>query len=170
MNSVHRLYLQHGVVLPMLLISLMAMAFLGFSALRTALFEEKMAASRDSRQLAFQAAEHALRFCEEQLQQTPITIPQLKQGPVESDAGSMQYWELPGSWRNDQISMPVPRIGNEGLVPAAPARCLVERLELDAGLEFQLYAPQPRPAFRITARGVGVSTAAVVLLQSYLLL
>ncbi|WP_211470889.1 PilX N-terminal domain-containing pilus assembly protein [Collimonas humicola] len=162
---------QHGAVLPMLLISLLVMAFLGFSALATALLEEKMAANAGSRQLAFQAAEHALRFCENQLQLTPVAIPLLRQGPVAVDgANSMHYWEMADSWRNDKISIPVPRIGAEGLAPAAPARCLAERLELDADLQFQLHAPQPRPAFRITARGVGAGNAAVVLLQSYLLL
>ncbi|PFH09702.1 type IV pilus assembly protein PilX [Collimonas sp. PA-H2] len=163
--------LQRGAVLPMLLISLLVMAFLGFNSLNTALLEEKMAANAGSRQLAFQAAEHALRFCENQLQLTPVTIPQLRQGPVAADgANGMHYWEMADSWRNDKISIPVPRIGTEGLAPAAPARCLAEHLELDADLQFQLYAPQPRPAFRITARGVGASNAAVVLLQSYLLL
>ncbi|HWX00346.1 pilus assembly PilX family protein [Collimonas sp.] len=162
---------QRGAVLPMLLISLLVMAFLGASALRTALQEEKMAANADSRQLAFQAAEHALRFCEHQLQLTPVTIPQLRQGPPAADG--RQYWEMADSWRNDEVSVAVARIGTEGVAPAAPARCLVERLQLEADLQFRQYvlpAPLTRPAFRITARGVGASNAAVVLLQSYLLL
>ncbi|AMP17505.1 pilus assembly PilX family protein [Collimonas pratensis] len=162
---------QRGVVLPMLLISLLAMAFLGVSSLRTALLEEKMAANADSRQLAFQAAEHALRFCENQLQLTPVTIPQLRQGPPAADG--KQYWEIADSWRKDDVSVAVARIGAEGIAPAAPARCLVERLQLDDDLPFQQYVrpvSQARPAFRITARGVGASNATVVLLRSYLLL
>lgn len=162
---------QRGTVLPMLLISLLVMAFLGVSSLRTALLEEKMAANADSRQLAFQVAEHALRFCENQLQLTPVTIPQLRQGPPAADG--KQYWEIADSWRNDDVSVAVARIVAEGIAPAAPARCLVERLQLDDDLPFQQYVrpvSQTRPAFRITARGVGASNAAVVLLQSYLLL
>jgi type IV pilus assembly protein PilX len=165
----HRL--QCGAVLPMLLISLLVMAFLGMSSLRTAMLEEKMAANTDSRQLAFQAAEHALRFCENQLRLTPVTIPQLRQGPAAADG--KQYWEIADSWRNDDVSVPVARLSTEGLAPAEPARCLVERLQLEADLQFWQYvlpAPSARPAFRITARGVGASNAAVVLLQSYLLL
>lgn len=162
---------QRGAVLPMLLISLLVMAFLGVSSLRTALLEEKMAANADSRQLAFQAAEHALRFCESQLQLTPVTIPQLRQGPPAADG--KQYWEIADSWRNDDVSVAVARIGTEGIAAAAPARCLVERLQLEDDLQFQQYirpASLARPAFRITARGVGAGNAAVVLLQSYLLL
>ncbi|AIY44163.1 hypothetical protein LT85_5005 [Collimonas arenae] len=158
-------------LLPTLLICLLVMGFLGISALRTALFEEKMAANAASQQLAFQSAEHALRFCENQIQLTPIVIPQLRQGPITADgADSEQYWEMAESWRNDLISVPVPRIGDEGITSAAPARCLVERLQFETDMQFHLYTPQPRPAFRITARGVGASNAAVVLLQSYLLL
>ena len=159
---------QRGVVLPMLLISLLVMAFLGASTLRTALLEEKMAANADSRRLAFQAAEHALRFCEQQLQMTPVTIPLLRQGPPTADG--KQFWEMADSWRNDEVSVAVARIGTEGVAPAAPARCLVEQLQLEADLQFRQYVPPARPAFRITARGVGAGTAAVVLLQSYLLL
>ncbi|MEO6917992.1 MAG: PilX N-terminal domain-containing pilus assembly protein [Collimonas sp.] len=162
---------QHGVVLPMLLICLLVMGFLGISSLRTAVFEEKMAANAGSQQLAFQSAEHALRFCENQLQLTPIAIPLLKQGPHAGvGADGKQYWEMADSWRNDQVSVPVPRIGAEGVTPASPARCMVERLEFETDLQFHLDVPQPRPAFRITARGIGASSAAVVLLQSYLLL
>ena len=158
-------------VLPMLLICLLVMALLGVSSLRTAQLEEKMAANAGSRQLAFQAAEQALRFCENQLQLTPIAIPLLKQGPLAAaDAAPLDYWEMADSWRNDKVSVVVPRIGTEGVAPAAPARCLAEHLQFDADLQFQLYAPPPRPAYRITARGVGASNAAVVLLQSYLLL
>jgi type IV pilus assembly protein PilX len=162
---------QRGVVLPILLISLLVMAFLGVSSLRAALLEEKMAANAASQQLAFQAAEHALRFCENQLQLTPVVIPLLKPGPLaEGGASGKHYWEVPDSWRNDKVSVQVPRIGDEGIAPAAPARCLAERLQFDVDLQFHLHVPQPRPAFRITARGIGASQAVVVLLQSYLLL
>ncbi|WP_061542123.1 pilus assembly PilX family protein [Collimonas fungivorans] len=162
---------QSGLVLPMLLISLLVMMLLAFSVLRAALLEEKMAANAGNQQMAFQAAEHALRFCENQLQLSPIAIPQLKQGPVPVDGGnSKPYWEIADSWRNSEVSVAVPRQAGEGAQPAAPSRCLVERLQFDADLQYQPQLPPPRPAFRITARGIGASSAAVVLLQSYLLL
>lgn len=155
----------------MLLISLLMMMLLAFSALRAALLEEKMAGNAGNLQMAFQAAEHALRFCENQLQLSPIVIPQLKQGPVPVDEdNSKPYWEIADSWRNDDVSVTVPHTAEEGAQSAAPARCLVERLQLDADLQYQQQLPLPRPAFRITARGIGASSAAKVLLQSYLLL
>ncbi|WP_329956087.1 pilus assembly PilX family protein [Collimonas silvisoli] len=166
---------QRGLILPMLLIFLLVMMFLGFGALRAALLEEKMATNAGNQQMAFQAAEHALRFCENQLRLSPVTIPQLKQGPVTVDgASSKPYWEIADSWRNDEISVSVPRMSSEGTVAAAPPRCLVERLQFDADLQYRQQLPpqfsQQRLAYRVTARGIGASTAAVVLLQSYLLL
>ncbi|MDB5766369.1 MAG: type pilus assembly protein PilX, partial [Collimonas fungivorans] len=100
---------QFGLVLPMLLISLLVMMLLAFSVLRAALLEEKMAANAGNLQMAFQAAEHALRFCENQLQLSPIVIPQLKQGPVPIDGDSSKpYWEIADSWRNSEVSVTVP--------------------------------------------------------------
>ncbi|HWW07202.1 pilus assembly protein [Collimonas sp.] len=166
-----RCHRQLGLILPMLLIFLLVMMLLGFGALRAALLEEKMAANAGNQQMAFQAAEHALRFCENQLRLSPITIPLLKQGPAsDGNVNSKPYWEIADSWSNNEISVSVPRMNNKGALAAAPPRCLVERLQFDADLQYQRQAVQPRPAFRITARGIGASTAAVVLLQSYLLL
>ncbi|WP_092354910.1 PilX N-terminal domain-containing pilus assembly protein [Collimonas sp. OK242] len=162
---------QSGVVLPMVLICLMVMMFLGFTALRAALLEEKMAANAGSQQMAFQAAEHALRFCANQLQLSPVAIPQLKQGPVPAgEANSKAYWEIADSWSNSNVSVVVPRMGSEGAAAALPARCMVEKLQFDGDLQYRQHLPQRRPAYRITARGIGASTAAVVVLQSYLLM
>lgn len=162
---------QSGAILPMLLIGLLVMMFLGFASLHAALLEEKMAANASNQQIAFQAAEHALRFCENQLQLSPIAIPLLKQGPIPvDDADSKPYWEIADSWSNSDVSVVVPRMNSEGAVAVMPPRCLVERLQFEGDLQYRLQLPQQRPAYRITARGVGASTAAVVLLQSYLLL
>lgn len=170
-NDRWKLYSQSGVVLPMVLIFLMVMMFLGFTALRAALLEEKMAANAGNQQMAFQAAEHALRFCGNQLQLSPITIPQLQQGPIPvGDANSKPYWEIADSWSNGNVSVVVPRMGSEGAAAAMPSRCLVEKLEFDGDLQYLQQLPQQRPAYRVTARGIGASTAAVVVLQSYLLL
>ncbi|SFH73493.1 type IV pilus assembly protein PilX [Collimonas sp. OK307] len=170
-NFRRQLHPQSGLVLPMVLIFLMVMMLIGFTALRAALLEAKMAANAGNRQMAFQAAEHALRFCGNQLQLSPITIPQLKQGPIPVDgANSKPYWEIADSWSNSNVSVAMPRIGSEGAAAAMPARCLVEKLQFDGDLQYQQHLPQQRPAYRVTARGIGASTAAVVVLQSYLLL
>jgi type IV pilus assembly protein PilX len=166
-NSLRR---QSGLVLPMMLLCLLVMLLLGSGALRAALLEEKMAANAGNLQVAFQAAEHALRFCENQLQLSPIVIPLLEQWPVAEGDISKPYWEIADSWRNSEVSVVVPRTAGEGLQPAAPSRCLVERLQFEADLQYRQHLPPPRPAFRITARGVGASSASMVLLQSYLLL
>jgi len=169
-NPVRRRRLQSGLILPMMLLCLLVMLLIGSGALRAALFEEKMAANAGNLQAAFQAAEHALRFCENRLQLSPIVIPLLEPGPAAADDNGKPYWEIADSWRNGEVSVAVPHTAGEGLPPAAPARCLVERLQFDADLQYRQHLPPPRPAFRITARGVGTSNASVVMLQSYLLL
>lgn len=166
---------QRGVILPLILVFLLVMAFLGFSALGSARLEEKMAANASSQLLAFQAAEHALRFCETQLQLTPIpsAIAQLQQGPIPvNHKQSKNHWEIAENWHNDDVSIKVPAMANAGTstTSVSAPRCLVERLQFEAGLQFRLQLPEQRPAFRITARGTGASDDVVVLLQSYLLL
>ncbi|AMP02383.1 pilX N-terminal family protein [Collimonas arenae] len=158
-----------GVVLPVLLIFLLATMVLAFAALRSATVEELMAANANDRLLAFQEAERALRFCENQLQMTPIpvTLPQLEQGPQPAGGKvTKSHWEIAENWRSDSVSVAVPDISG----PATAARCMVERLQLQPGMRFHLEPPPPRPAFRITARAVGAGGSATVMLQSYLLL
>lgn len=59
-----------GVALPVALIFLMVLTVIGVSSLGTNVFEEKMAANSLNRELAFQAAEAALREGERQVEAT----------------------------------------------------------------------------------------------------
>lgn len=60
-----------GVALPVALIFLLVLTVLGVSSLGTNVFEEKMAANSLNRELAFQAAEAALREGERHVEATP---------------------------------------------------------------------------------------------------
>ncbi|MEN9865364.1 MAG: hypothetical protein RL748_954, partial [Pseudomonadota bacterium] len=57
-----RLSAQSGLVLPLVLIFLVIMMLLGTAVIRNVSLEEKMAGNMRNRNLAFQSAEHALRF------------------------------------------------------------------------------------------------------------
>ena len=58
---------QSGIVLPIVLIFLVVMTLIGITAIRNVTLEERMAGNSRDQQLAFQAAEEALRFCERQI-------------------------------------------------------------------------------------------------------
>lgn len=62
---------QHGTVLVISLIILLVMTVLGVTSLRSATMEEKMSGNTFDRQLAFQAAEAALRAGERDIETNP---------------------------------------------------------------------------------------------------
>ena len=59
---------QAGIALPIVLIFLVVMLLLGATAIRNVTLGEKMAGNQRNQQLAFQAAENALRYCENAVQ------------------------------------------------------------------------------------------------------
>ncbi|MDP5008639.1 MAG: PilX N-terminal domain-containing pilus assembly protein [Glaciimonas sp.] len=158
--------------MPIVLIFLTAMTFLTIAAMRNGLLEEKMAANLRSRQLAFEAAEQALHYCEILVQATPASDgSEVEAYPVlmmDATNKGKAPWELPNNWGNDAISIALPSrvLTSAGL--AEKPRCMIEKINMKINQEFQLQPDDAPPAFRITARGIGASDKVVVLLQSYL--
>jgi type IV pilus assembly protein PilX len=64
---------QAGSVLIISLIMLVAMTLIGITAMRTSVLEEKMAGNMRDKELAFQAAEAALRAAEQSIQDNVIS-------------------------------------------------------------------------------------------------
>lgn len=166
---VNRDRLQGGVVLPITLIFLVVMMVLGIAGIRNVMLEEKMTGNLRSQQLAFQAAEQALRFCEKKVEQGDPGVIVNPAGPIQTGASKgKNYWEVADSWHNSKISMSVP-VTMAGIADPLAARpeCMVEELDL-------LFNPSnprdQRRQFRITARGVGTISTAAVYLQSYFIL
>lgn len=168
-----------GIVLPIVLIFLVIMMLLGVTAIRNVTLEEKMSANARSQNLAFQAAEQALRACELKLQSvnlTGMTILPTGPIPVGSPNAGKNYWEVPGNWTNNAVSFDVPesasevalksKRGGKPLVDSRP-RCMVEAL---SKVVSTVNVADQKEQFRITARGVGASANSVVILQSYLVL
>lgn len=174
MNRYQSISNQRGLVLPLVLIFLVVMMLLGTAAIRNVTLEEKMAGNLRNRDLAFQAAEQALRFCENAIQNT-VLIPVNVQGPI---AGK-DYWEVPANWDNSAISVEVPRSKSEDDVNspklAKLPRCLVELITTPLILSPLRTAGQGEESgnkitqYRVTAQGVGLDANTVVQLQSYLL-
>jgi len=61
LNNIHSIKAQHGVVLIMAMVILFAMTLIGVTSMNTTSLEERIASNYRDRQIAFQAAEAALR-------------------------------------------------------------------------------------------------------------
>lgn len=155
---------QAGIALPMVLIFLVVMMLIGAVAIRNVTLDEKMSANSRNQQLAFQAAELGLRFCETGAQKNSIVQ---KTGVAAKPLASMITPPVAGA--NVWDSWPASATTTVTL-STGTAQCIIE----DVTATITLSVTQPKrdlsvKVYRITARGVDSSTnpVATVLLQSY---
>lgn len=163
-----------GFSLVVVLILLIVMSVLGIAVLRSSAMQERMSGNLRDRSLAFQAAETALRFAQDQL----AVRPPVAMNPDNADWDTLvptethctQLGVCPtghvASWR------PGPILGaGDPAVPDTPTEYWVEYLgtgpaEPDKCNIVKGSGPPPdcfRPMFRITARSRAVGRAEVVL-------
>ena len=155
------LHRQRGVALPVVMILMIIMLVLGSAGMKDTLMQERMAANLRDREAAFQAAEAALRAGEvwaQNNQATALANAEFKQ-------------KLAAQW--DGIS-PAPSGSRANLYPAggeiqlagdpvfyvAPPQLLWANSGVEVGVE------TPRYLYPVTARGVGGTDNAVVVLRS----
>lgn len=162
---------QRGAVLVVGLIFLALMTIVGVTAYSVATQEERMAGNARDRLRAFEAAEAALRDCEQRLRTLsdadtlgypPAGHPEMYAAPA---AGAKEKWETI-DWNKD----PTRQLGGITGVAEQP-RCIVQQLSRAAAGNVSQRAELPQSAasafvYQITARGVGANSNAVVLLQS----
>lgn len=182
---------QKGAALVTSLIILLMLTLMGVAAMQTTTLEEKMAGNLRNENLAFQAAEAALRAGEAYLQEFAI-------GPFVADTSATNLALNPAGLYQPTLSSNNERWQQTDIWTEAGSRAHAQAL---AGLAEQpryiiedlssytrctnagncTNVPLPRMPggsvkfgpipdvgrFRITARGVGGTTDAVVLLQSY---
>ncbi|MFS1524597.1 PilX N-terminal domain-containing pilus assembly protein [Microbulbifer sp. 2304DJ12-6] len=167
------LHPQRGATLLVGLIILLLMTFIGLAAMRGSGMQELMAGNMRDRQLAFQAAEAALRAGESSVSTTfkTMTFDGNTAGQVEDMAGATNsgFW-LGYTWEGASIST------NLGLQEVAKQPVyVIERVTPQlpnssadgSGIDMEsLGKLQPTPTYRITSRGVGGTENAVVILQS----
>lgn len=156
----HSLDNQRGVTLIVALIFLAILTLLGITVARTTSMEERMAGNTRDRDMAFQAAEAALRDAAVDLEAFLVAS-----NPFDgSTAGLIDatgaphnndqaYWAA-YDWEESQESSAVP----EG-VTTAPQYVIEKRPNtIEGAITLQ--------HFRVTARGVGASANTVVVLQA----
>jgi len=158
---------QHGISLPLVLALLLAMALLGAAVLQSGVLHTRMAADGYIRNLAFEAAEGALRAGEQLASSSPIpSAPGCVGGLCNTpDASAIERWKQPGfgGWQGiagvPVIDVPEAAFMVEymGQVPSAP------------GCEQAFPIPETclRPLYRVTARSAG--ERGEVMLQSHYL-
>ena len=163
---------QQGVALFLSLVLLLVLTIVGVSSVQTTSLEVRMTRNHNDRTIAFQAAESALRDAEAVLWALPTA--------VDFDTPDGRYtvadFKQEEHWRGDIWS------GAGSIVAATDVegaieqpRYIIENLgpvinEENAYMLDDPYGaggPDRIEMFRVTARGVGGTTAAQVFLQSY---
>lgn len=160
---------QRGATLIVGLIMVLVMTVIGLSAIRGSGLQEQMAGNMRDRQLAFQAAEAALREAEDGLNIPPEAYPVGTAGHIESlDESGSAFWRDFDNWQADAANY------SEDIdyVNARP-QFLVESVDFySSGVDgssvdlASLLSRGMERRYRVTARAVGGSTDAVVILQS----
>ena len=165
-----------GVALFISLVLLLVLTIIGVSAVQTTTLETRMARNEHDTLLAFQAAESALRDAEVLLEGLVNTADFTDGGAngmwTVPDLGQPNRWEQAGVW-NDGGGNRVAATDVGPVVAEAP-RFMIEHVASVIREEnaYQISDPYGSSAadriemFRITARGVGGSRNARVLLQT----
>ena len=160
---------QTGAALVVSLIILLVMTVIGVSAMKTTVLEEKMAANARQRQIAFQAAEAALRDAEDWIQTNISSISDLSsfdgntsnlysqtisvEGGIYAKATPAFDTTNPSDWLSNGKT-----IGTTLTSVSVQPRYIIEYLGRagEPALEISTTQPDSRPhAFQITAIGWG---------------
>lgn len=167
---------QSGFVLPTALIFLIIMTLIAITAIRRATSDEKIAGNVRAQNIAFQAAESALRFCQRDLEASgpngalpldpgvTMTISQIPVLPYTLPSGGNPatppmpvIWEDRANWTQaNSYTLPANTIINV----AAQPQCMIEEWTFPGGAKGGVFK-----GYLITARGVGPIDTSVVWLQ-----
>ncbi len=166
---------QRGVALFISLVLLLVLTIIGVSAVQTTSLEERMSRNTRDVALAFQAAESSLRDAEAFLDTVVSTVDFVDSGAnglwTVAPMNQPARWSDGTIWASDARSVTAPT-GINGV--AEQPRYIIEHVAsiLREENAYQLSDPYGGlsadriEVFRVTARGVGGTTAARVMLQS----
>lgn len=153
---------QRGAALIVALIFLLVLTLLGVGAMRSTNLQERMAGNLRDSNLAFQAAESALRDGEQLLQQATIPVFGGTGGLLQRQdaAGEAAFWKT-YDWAGN--SRTAPAVAG---VAAAPQYVIEELPPVPQTGGSVRFGALPEVSFyRVTARAVGGTTDAVSVLQ-----
>lgn len=169
---------QSGAVLVVGLIFLVLLTLIGISAFNVATQEERMAGNERDRAVAFEAAERALRDCEEYLG-SPLPPKVSADGSLDPGMYKSVPSQTPGpdkwetlNWRTATNAVGATNTARFVTISnsAGPGKCIVEEvtpvIRQRASIRAELPIQQDT-AFLVTARGLGINPNTQVFLQSY---
>lgn len=172
---------QRGAVLIVSMLLLLVVTILALGASQSTRLQERMAGSQRNYDLAFQAAEAALRAGERVLDNPAMAVPPLpcstppcqvyERGYLNNIINYEEQAYQPRSWwtTNAQSYDPSPDLigGSEGLAGADPQYYVEELEEVPDALSIPPTGPPPsRIYYRIVARGEGGTVNASAVLHS----
>lgn len=157
---------ERGAVLIAGLMLMLVLTLLGIAGMQSSALQEKMVGNQRDRDLAFQASEAALRDGESLLNNAALPLFNGSNGlyglPV---AGATERWQTLAWDGNDSR----PASGADLTKVAAQPRYIIESMPYTGPPGGSLEADTPvsdSAMYRVTARGVGGTNFAVVVLQS----
>ncbi len=155
---------QTGSALIVSLVMLLLMTLVGLAGMQTTIMQERMSANLHDRELALQAAETALRDAENMIMSSPPTSFNNENGFYEVNSDDRPDW---GGGTKTSAST-IEYSGTLDGLASQPEYFVEDIASLQpAGTSLEVGVAIPPVAFyRITARGVGGSPDAVVVLKS----
>ncbi len=183
-NNMHKnITKNNGAVLVMSLLMLFVLTLIGVSAINTTTMEEKMSGNTRNRQIAFQSAETAVRAAELEITKNinnpvalfdgtgdPAGYYAIGKGPSTTDAVNSAWWSntsnlrisYAGDLQKSSMAAPQYTIEYLGKTEQDDASGIVIQ-----GGEENTGDPGGMHTFRITSRGTGLTSSAVVVIQSH---
>lgn len=185
----------HGVVLVVALVIIAVVSLLTVWSMRGSLFDERLAGNNRDHQVAFQAAELGLRFCEgvvvtgqpaalfnRMYRKDMSAIVSAARPPMDSsgqlklgylDANGRQFWEVPANWDTGVNAEPNTSVivipASDGVTlqeAAAPPRCFIEEIRKPSKVRNPQTGMPINIHYRVTALGTGINPGTQVTLQS----
>lgn len=158
---------QSGIALITGLIFLVMLTLISLAAMQSTTLEERMAGNSRSRDLAFQAAEAAVRGAEAIL--SGASLPAFNGSKVGyyaqlANGGSSDYWKNTHNWAAQSVVYAGPLTG------VKEARFVIEALPATLGSggddSLVVKASSGGEVYRITTRGIGTDGTSIVYVQT----
>jgi type IV pilus assembly protein PilX len=159
---------QKGAVLIVSIIILLVITLISVTAMQTTCLEEKMAGNMRNKNLAFQAAEAALRAGEDYLSGATLGSFNGTNGLYQPSTGLQQRWE-DIDWHSSSSVRAYNKTTDGGDLNdlASMPTYIIEELSVEeTGGSLEAGTPKEGKLYRVTSRGVGGTANAMVMLQS----
>ena len=159
---------QRGAVLIVSLLILLLLTLLTLTAIQASTVQERLAGNARSLDLAFQAAEAALREGEGRLEAATLPTPDGSNGWYHHALAPAPRWDLPATWSGNS-TLGYPLNSDDGWQVATAPLFAIEQLPPlpDPGGSLEAGGALPEDTiYRVSAQGFGGTASTFVILQT----